>query len=80
MSMARRIAALERAHQGGAAAEVVVIRGGLSDDDPMFAVTRGGELHWQRGIEESYGGFTARVVASATAAGAASVVFGGLPN
>ncbi len=79
-NIARRIAALERVARGTVTASVVIIRGGLSDGDPTFAVAGGGAPQWHRGAEEAYDAFTARVVASATAEGAASVVFGGLPN
>ena len=80
MSIRSRIAALERAARGTVTASVVIIQGGMSDGDPTFAVAGGGGPQWQRGGEESFNAFTARVLASATADGTASVVLGGLPN
>jgi hypothetical protein len=56
---------------------VIVVRGGLHDGDPTLATVGGTEI--ERGFDETFAAFEARVTAAAEAAGAEFVVIGGLP-
>jgi hypothetical protein len=79
--MKRRVAALERRIRGGNAPLVIIVRGGLpdpaGDPDPKFAIDRNG-TRWDRGPDENFTEFCARVMAAAAGTDQ-HIVIGGLP-
>ena len=73
-----RIAALEKVRRVGGEVNIVIIRGGLLPRgvDPTFGWV--GDLHLERGEDESFRAFTERSRAAAVLAGKRQVIIGGL--
>jgi hypothetical protein len=77
-SLESRISALEKARRVGGEINIVIIRGGFlpPGGDPTFG--RVGDLHLERGEDESFRAFTERARAAAALAGKRQVIIGGL--
>lgn len=58
--------------------QIVVIKGGFVDDDLEIACAPGTDLRWIRQPTETDAEFRDRVIVAARAAGAPSILFGGL--
>jgi hypothetical protein len=73
-----RITTLERNWQRNCGVEVVIIRGGMlpAGEDPTFG--KAGDLHLERGEDETFPAFMERAKAAAVLAGERLVVLGGL--
>jgi hypothetical protein len=80
--MKRRVAALERRIREANAPIVIIVHGGFpvpdGDPDPKFAISRDG-TRLDRGPDESFTEFCARVRAAAAETGQ-HIVIGGLPE
>jgi hypothetical protein len=80
--MKRRVAALERRIREANGPLVFIVRGGVpdpaGDPDPKFAIANNG-TRWDRGPDESFAKFCARVMAAAAGIGQ-HIVIGGLPT
>jgi hypothetical protein len=73
-----RLTALEQNRQRNSGVQILVIHGGLQPPgvDPTFG--KAGDLHLERGEDETFPAFMERAKAAAVLAGERLVVFGGL--